>query len=131
MFVGMKLKNILCIKSEVLAKDTVNILGKVFEFLSVNKGFKPLPQKNHTSPNVRSLYVQNVFRKILSARLDTITEEYRQEDARSLFSLLVGLNLTGSKIPMRTEERKMLNDFYAPHNEKLSKLLKWDLSDWN
>lgn len=124
-------KNILCIKSEVLAKDTQNTLKKVFEFLGVDKYFKPIPQKNYTSPNVKNLYIQTWFRKVIGNQLDTITEGYRQEEKASFLSWVVGLNLTGSKMPMGKEERKILNDFYAPHNEKLSKLLGWDLSDWN
>lgn len=123
-------RNILCIKSEVLAKDTESMLKQVFKFLGVDENFEPSPQKNHTSPNVRNLYIQGVFRKFLGTKLDKMTEEYRQEDAKSLLSSLVGLNLTPSKMPMGADERKMLNDFYVPHNEKLAKLLNWDLSDW-
>ncbi len=123
-------EKMLCIKSEVLAKNTESVLKHVFKFLGVDDNFKPSPQKNHTSPNVKNLYVQSVLRRFLGTKLDKITEECRQEDAKSFLSFLVGLNLTPSKMPMRTDERKILNDFYAPHNEKLAKLLNWDLSDW-
>ena len=121
---------IFCIKSEVLAKSTDETLKKIFDFLEVDNNFKPLPQENFTSPNVRSLDLQRVFRKLLGNKLDDITENYRKIKPQSLLDKIVGLNLTYGKSPMGDEERKMLNDFYAKHNEKLSKLLGWDLSDW-
>lgn len=124
-------EQILCIKSEVLAKDTYSTLKKVFDFLGVDNTYLPIPQGNFTSPNVKSLFVQSVFRKILGNKLDDITENYRKEKPKSVFDFLVGLNLTNGKKQMSVEERKILNDFYAPHNEKLSKLLGWDLTDWN
>ena len=124
-------KNILCIKSDVLAKKTNETLKEVFRFLNVADSYIPEPQKDHTSPNVKNLYVQVLFRKLFGYNLDEITEDYRQEASNSLLSKLVGLNLTGSKMPMGKEERQILNDFYFPHNEKLAKLLNWDLSDWN
>jgi len=122
--------NILCIKSEILSKNTDEEIKRVFKFLGVNEKFKTLPQKDHTSPNVKNLYVQMILRKTIGKRLDNITEEYRQENVASLISKIVGFNLTKTKMPMGNDERRFLNDYYAQRNEKLAKLLGWDLSDW-
>ena len=123
-------EQILCIKSEVLAKSTVESLKQVFNFLGVDNNYVPLPQENFTSPNIRNLFLQNIFRMLLDTKLDSITEDYRKLKSKSIISKIVGLNLMEGKIPLGNEERKILNDFYAPHNERLSKLLGWDLLDW-
>ncbi|PIQ77092.1 sulfotransferase [Candidatus Peregrinibacteria bacterium CG11_big_fil_rev_8_21_14_0_20_46_8] len=125
-------EQILCIKSETLAQEPEKILYQVFNFLGVDTNFAPKSdEKNFSSPNVKNLNVQAVLRSILGRRIDEWTEEYREGQARSIGSKLLGYNLTRAKQPMLQDDRQRLNDFYAPHNEKLSKFLGWDLSDWN
>jgi len=123
-------EQILCLKSSDLAEKTEAILEKVFKFLGVDANWRPNPQENFTSPNVKNARLQALYKKILGPKLDVITEGYRVNQTFSLLGKIVGLNLTDGKQPMDEDVRKSLNDFYAPHNEKLAKLLEWDVSDW-
>jgi len=124
-------EQILCIKSESLAKKTDEVLREVYEFLGVDQEFKTKPERTFSSPNVKNLKIQYGLRKVLNKKLDVATEEYRQYGPQSLLAKAIGLNLTKQKYPMPEDQRKRLNEFYAPHNEKLAKLLNWDLSDWH
>lgn len=123
-------EQILCIKSENMAKNTPETLKKVYDFLGVDSNFNAPKQENFSSPNVKGLYFQYLLRNMLGTKLDSITENFRKERTTSLIDRLVRLNLTEKKQPMSEYARKQLNEFYKPHNEKLANLLKWDLSDW-
>ncbi|MEK7524338.1 MAG: sulfotransferase domain-containing protein [Patescibacteria group bacterium] len=123
-------RQILCIKSETLSKKTPEILKQVFHFLGVDESYMAPPQENFTSPNVKNLWVQTLLRKWLRGpKLDQITENYRK-GSRTWTEKIAGWNLTEGKKPMPAEDRKRLQDFYSSHNERLAKLLDWDVSDW-
>ena len=98
--------------------------------MGVRDDFQPVKQETFTSPNVRSVKAQYMFRKILGTKLDVVTEDFRKTIPDSFLGKIVRLNLTTGKQPLNEEDRKYLDDFYCPHNEKLEELLGWDLSDW-
>lgn len=123
-------KQILCIKSEVMAGNPEDIFKQIFKFLDVDLTYRPLPQVDFTSPEVKNLLFQTWLKKLFGYNLDLMTENFRMLSTKSLLDKIIGLNLKGSKKQMNKEEREMLNEYYAPHNEKLEKLLGWDLSDW-
>jgi len=123
-------KNILCIKSEVLGKETESVLEEVFNFLGVDNSFKPKPQKNFTARNVKIPLLQVMFRKLLGNQFDEISEAFRINKANTILSKIMMMNLTANKQPMDINDRQFLNDYYSSQNKKLAELLNWDVSDW-
>lgn len=123
-------KNILCIKSEEMAKNANKTFQQVFEFLNVDKDFRPAPKENYSSPNVKSLKAQYLLRALIGKRFVNITEDFRNHQMPGLLNKLCALNINFNKVSMSKEERSYLNSFYVSHNEQLSRFLNWDLSDW-
>ena len=123
-------ENIHCVKSDVLAENTGEALRAIFRFLGVRDDVQAAKQADFISPNVRSVKAQYLLRKLLGGRLDVITEDCRKNLRASSLSRIVGLNLTAKKQPLEKDTMSYLNDFYVPHNEKLAKLLGWNLSNW-
>ncbi len=122
-------EQILCLKSETLAAEPERCIRQVYEFLGVDPdGGFTLPEK-FTSPNVKSLRVQSVLRKLFGAELDQVTEDFRKKK-NSWAGRVIGWNLTEDKKPLDPEIREELNAYYAPYNQALAKRLGWDLSDW-
>ncbi len=121
---------IMCIRSDVLSQETEKTLKEVFHFLNVDDSYKPEPQKNFTARNVRIPWLQVLYRHLLGAEFDKITEAFRVNKAESLIAKIVELNMTSEKHPMLESDRTYLNEYYQRENEQLEQLLGWDLSDW-
>lgn len=123
-------EQMLFINSRELAVRTKEVLQRAYRFLDVGDDYQGEPLADFSSPNVRSLAMQRMLRRVFGAKLDDLTEGFRREENPDLLGRIVGLNLTGSKLPLDAGLRAELNEFYASSNRQLAELLEWDLSDW-
>ncbi len=122
--------NILFIKSETMNKYPQRTFDEVFRFLGVRKEELVLPT-NFSSHSVKSKYLQQVLRKTSRGKFDAMTENIRQGSKLNWSEKIIKMNVSHNIAPMSPKNRNTLNEYYRDQNEKLSKFLSWDLSDWN
>lgn len=133
-------ENILTIKSENLSKNTDFELKKIYSFLGLsNLDFNYQLPPNYTSINVVNPLIQKKLREYFQNKFDQIIEAIRKEsdilkmaknkeDEKQIKLLLD--NLTSQKMPMPTTAREYLNDLFAKDLKVLSKLIDFEISDW-
>jgi hypothetical protein len=136
-----ELKNILCIKSELLSSQTSTELQKICHFLGLTQTvFKYESVPDHTAVNVLNPKLQMELREYFSDRFDKVIEAVRKnvavdtqilktsEDKR-MFELL-SKNLTASKTPMPSAARSYLAELFADDIQSLGDLVDFELTDW-
>jgi hypothetical protein len=124
------------IRYEDFKNNTAEICTGLFEWLQVDTDFRPDTTTKYNvthvnrSPSYGRLVVQllrnqnpikKIFRKMMPGKLDYKVGE-----------MLRNINKTKKlygKIPGNMS--KLLREYYAPHNQKLSQLTGIDFSDWN
>jgi hypothetical protein len=123
-------ERILLIKSERLSSEPEKTLREVFRFLGVDEDVSVEEPANFSSPNVRSLYCQRLFRKLFGSRLDRAVQRVRELSANGIMDFIIGLNLTSQKTRMPEDVRTHLIKLYSDSMDALEPMAPWSIDDW-
>jgi len=109
---------------EDLAAESQKVVRQLWSFLGVDPGAELSdlrPRNVAPNPWLRPLYRIAPIRRLTR---DLVPPEWL-ERARTL------LNRPGSRAPMHPDARRLLVDYFRPHNRELESLLERDLSHWD
>ena len=118
-----------------LCQDAVELMQDIYSFLNVDSMFKPDTSRKSQVAQVPKnktlnylLRVKNPFRTLVASFLKTFLSEEKRQFLRSK---LLKLNATSkSSLPLSSDERSLLLEYYREDILKLQGLINRDLSAW-
>ena len=118
-----------------LRKDSTGLMRQVYEFIGVDPDFEvDTGRKQQTAqvPKNQSIHqllqTNNPVRQLAGSVLRKVMPEERRQKLRSR---LIAANSTGKDgLPLSTEDRQLLENYYRDDVRQLQDLLERDLSRW-
>lgn len=119
-----------------LARDAAGLCSAIYEALGIDTAFQPdLTREHNPAAAARSQTVARTVAGLLKSKNPlkrTVRRFIPHGLARRARHTLLSINEKPfTPPPMLDNTRRLLIDYFAPHNEKLAQLIGRDLSRWN
>lgn len=125
-----------CVLTEELKSDSLTVCENLFKLMGVDEGFQTVVNKQYNKAGMpRSEWFGFLFTQFLASRNPlrrAIRRLIPDGSAYKLRKAVLDINNKPHNPPaLDPKTRKQLINYFTPHNQQLSELLKRDLKEWH